>query len=127
MHASSFIALALGATAVSAAAQKSCDPACQFPKSLDCPVRGGVHIDQKDLIDAVKAGDRSQPPRETSAANLATKYCSGLKTYPLWVTGLPNNAGSVYYAVSPSGTFYYCGTTSGRHPSGWPDQCKENF
>lgn len=104
MHASSFIALALGATAVSAAAvavdatpvssapvlsserrQNACDPYCQFPKSLDCPGSGGVHIEQKDLIAAVVAGDRSQPPRETSAANLATRHCGELKTFPLWI------------------------------------------
>lgn len=83
MRASSFIALAIGATAVSASGSASCDPYCQFPASLDCPGGGGVHIDKKDLIAAVVAGDRSQPPQETSASNLATRHCAAVN-YPLW-------------------------------------------
>ncbi|EUC45337.1 hypothetical protein COCMIDRAFT_26459 [Bipolaris oryzae ATCC 44560] len=137
MYASSFIALALGATAVSAAAfpnvqarQAVCD-LCDFanlPSSLDCPANGGVHITDKELAAAIKAADRSQPPRETSASNLATSHCSGaeFRGIPLWTSDLPKGAGGVYYAMASNGTFYFCGTTSGRAPSGWPASCTEN-
>ncbi|RMZ68298.1 hypothetical protein GMOD_00004520 [Pyrenophora seminiperda CCB06] len=139
MHASSIIALALGATAVSAAAfpnvearQDKCDPYCQFPASVDCPVRGGVHVTKQQLASSAQKGDRSGSPYEQSASNLATTHCSGtqFKGIPLWTTDIHasdnQGAGSMFYAAAPNGTFYFCGTTSGRTQSGWPDSCKEN-
>jgi hypothetical protein len=95
MHASSIVALALGATAAVAAivpeldvrAAQACDPYCQFPESIQCPVRNGVHVTKKTLIDAARHGNRVGPPRETDANNLATTHCSDRKFrgIPLWV------------------------------------------
>jgi hypothetical protein len=95
MHASSIVALAFGATAASAAAVpdlevraiQACDPYCQFPESIDCPVRDGVHVLKKDLVEAARNGNREGEPREKDANNLATKHCSDPKFrgIPLWI------------------------------------------
>jgi hypothetical protein len=98
MHAKSIIALALGATAVSAAAvpglevRQAGDLYRQFPESLDCPVKNGVHVLKKDLVEAVKNGKRDGPPYEASAANLATRHCgnSNFKGIPLWTVSYPS-------------------------------------
>ncbi|KAH4840999.1 hypothetical protein HBH75_231330 [Parastagonospora nodorum] len=138
MHANSIIALALGATAVSAAAvpglevRQAGDLYRQFPESLDCPVKNSVHVLKKDLVEAVKNGKRDGPPYEASAANLATRHCgnSNFKGIPLWTTEIPDgteSAGALFYAAASNGTFYFCGTTSGRVPSGWPSSCTENY
>ncbi|EUC38569.1 hypothetical protein COCCADRAFT_32491 [Bipolaris zeicola 26-R-13] len=119
MHASSFIALALGATAVSAAAfpnvearQQSCEPYCNFPnlpKILDCPRNGGQRLTKDVVAKALLAADRSEPPRETSANNLATSHCNGSRFsgIPLWTI-----TGGAYYAMARNGTFWLCGTIS---------------
>ncbi|EMD59346.1 hypothetical protein GGP41_009212 [Bipolaris sorokiniana] len=124
MHASSFIALALGATAVPAAAfpkvearQKACNPFCNFlnlPNILDCPANGGHRLTKAVIANALLTADRSGPPRETSAPNLATSYCNGsnFRGIPLWTTGLPNGVGGAYYAMAPNGTFWLCSTAS---------------
>ncbi|KAH8712060.1 hypothetical protein GQ44DRAFT_742608 [Phaeosphaeriaceae sp. PMI808] len=130
MHASAIVALALGATAVSAAAlsaRDTCDPFCQFPASIDCPVRGGVHVTKAELTEAVRNARREGAPRETDANNLATRHCSDNKFrgIPLWVTDIPPSAGAVFYALAPNGTFYFCSTTSGTS-NGWPSTCREN-
>ena len=91
MHASSIIALALGATAVSAAAfprqVSGCDGLfCQFPATIDCPVPNGKGVTSDMLKKQVKSASRVGAPQETSASNLATKYCSSPKfrDIPLW-------------------------------------------
>lgn len=91
MHANFIIALALGATAVSAAALpglevRQTDSYLQFPESLDCPVRNGVHVLKKDLVEAAKNGKRDGPPYEQSGANLATRHCGNqnFKGIPIW-------------------------------------------
>jgi hypothetical protein len=98
MHASSIVALALGATVASAATfpnlkvreAQVCDPYCQFPESIDCPVRNGVHVLKKNLVDAVRNGNRAGDPREKDANNLATTHCSDQKFrgIPLWIVSL---------------------------------------
>lgn len=90
MHASSIIAIAIGAIAVSAAALSApdtCDPFCQFPASIDCPVRDGVHVTKAELTDAILNAKREGAPVETDAKNMATRHCGDLKFrgIPLWV------------------------------------------
>jgi hypothetical protein len=99
MHASSIFALALGATAAAAVAvpnlevraAQACDPYCQFPESIDCPVRNGVHVTKQALVDAARNGKRDGAPLETDANNLATTHCSDRKFrgIPLWVVSFP--------------------------------------
>ncbi|KAF7448717.1 hypothetical protein Ptr902_03805 [Pyrenophora tritici-repentis] len=136
MHASSIIALALGATAVSAASVqgRASYTYANFPTSIDCPVENGKGVTQDTLKDAVTNHKRG-PPRETSAANLATRHCAKqeFSGIPLWVMDIPDikkpgfGLGSMSYALAPNGTFYFCGTSSGSTPSGWPNQCTENY
>jgi hypothetical protein len=66
----------------------ACKPYCQFPASLNCPVRGGVHITRDDLIQAVKSADRSGKPVEESAANTSSGHCSTLHGVPYWTVSL---------------------------------------
>ncbi|USP78653.1 uncharacterized protein yc1106_05927 [Curvularia clavata] len=124
MHAFSVVVLALGATAVSA---QSCDPYCQFPKSMFCPGSGQT-LTRDEIIAAAVNDKRSQGPRETSANNLATLHCQGpsYSGMPLYVTDLPKQSGALYYAINDKGTYFFCSTSSGRAASGWPDICKES-
>ncbi|EOA87863.1 hypothetical protein ACJQWK_09114 [Exserohilum turcicum] len=124
MHASFLVALALGGTAVSAA----CDPYCNFAASYDCSQNGGHHFTKDQMISILVNADRSGAPYEVWADNLATTYCSGVEygDMPLWTVGLPDGAGTVFYALASNGTFYFCGSQSGTASSGWPDSCHEN-
>ena len=94
MHATSLLTLVLGATAVSAAAlnaKRACDPYCNFPANgLDCPQNGGVQLSRDEVISAARGADRSGPPRENSASNLATSHCSSeaYNGVPLWTVSI---------------------------------------
>ncbi|CAE7214361.1 hypothetical protein CFE70_009769 [Pyrenophora teres f. teres 0-1] len=143
MHASSIIALALGASAVSAAAfpnvqvrdNSASYTFTNFPVYIDCPVPNGNKVTQQRLKDAVGNAKREGEPREKSAFNLATRHCGfpNFSGIPLWMTGIPDIKkpgmflGSLSYALAPNGTFYFCGTTSGSTESGWPNQCTEHY
>lgn len=94
MHANIVVALALGATAVSATAlpalqvrdNGACDPTCNFPESMYCPGNGGALIQKADIVAAARNGDRSGEPYDTSAANVASGKCA-VRAYsgiPLW-------------------------------------------
>jgi hypothetical protein len=92
MHANSIIALAIGATAVSAAAVpglevRQANTFLQFPASLDCPEGNGLHVLKKDLVEAAKTANRDGEPYEQSASNLANKHCGTPKfnNIPLWI------------------------------------------
>ena len=91
MHASSIIALALGATAVSATVlprqADACNGQfCQFPKTIDCPVANGKGVTRAILEETVKNSKRVGAPYELSASNLATKHCMSpdFRDIPLW-------------------------------------------
>lgn len=75
MHGLSILALAIGATA---AAVESCAPYCQFPKSITCPANGKT-LTRDEIVAAAVNGNRSGPPYEESAANIATTHCSDTK------------------------------------------------
>lgn len=88
MHATSFIALALGATAVSAASVqgRATYKYKQFPAAFDCPVENGKGLLRETIIDAVTNANRQGTPQEPSANWLSTKYCSNpsFEGIPLW-------------------------------------------
>ncbi|KAH9862426.1 hypothetical protein J1614_011081 [Plenodomus biglobosus] len=137
MHANTLIALALGATAVSAASlpdlqvrqSGACDPSCNFPNSMYCSGNGGALLQRDQIIALAENADRSGPPREQNANNLASGKCAGAGyDFPLWIANIPGENGSVgdlYYALAPNNTFYFCSTSSGTLPSGWAAQCEE--
>lgn len=93
MHASSIVALALGAVAVSATAlpnlqvrDGACDPECNFPKSMTCSDNGGATLQKADIVAAARNGDRSGKPYEASASNIASEFCSmtAYRGIPFW-------------------------------------------
>jgi len=176
MHTSSIIALALafGATAVSAAAfpnpqaaqpQTCTGQFCQFPKTIDCPVENGTGIPKEALEQAVKDASRDGQPYELQALNLGLRNCrtQNFLDIPLWTVSfflqqkrwaacplffsftvtsyidfntlqasIPRSTpqrslGTLFYALAPNGTFYFCSTSSGSTPSGYPDSCSENY
>lgn len=88
MHALSVIALAIGATAVSA--QQACEGFCQFPENgLFCP-RSGLNFTKEQIIDVAKTVGESKAPYETDANELATAGCQGAlySKIPLYVVSL---------------------------------------
>ncbi|KAL1792788.1 hypothetical protein ACET3X_009295 [Alternaria dauci] len=138
MHASSIVALALGVAAVSGTAipdlqtrDGACDPECNFPNSMTCFDNGGATLQKADIVAAARNADRSGKPYEASASNIASEFCSmrAYRDIPFWTTTIPGPnslVGSMYYALASNGTFYFCGTTSGIDPSGWPGRCDYN-
>ncbi|EUC39793.1 hypothetical protein COCMIDRAFT_110552 [Bipolaris oryzae ATCC 44560] len=136
MHISSFIAFALSINAVSAVALQnnaaapasptSCDTCYQFPSMINCPVNGGINITQEALKQAAHDADRSGQPEDWSAADASSGHCATPRFHniPYWATKLPNSAGTLFYALAPNGTFYFCSTMSG-YRNGWPGSCTE--
>jgi len=92
MHASSITALALafGATAVSAAEparSRACNGQfCQFPKTIDCPVDNGKGISKEDMEKAVKDASRDGEPYERDVLSLQPRNCRtpDFADIPLW-------------------------------------------
>ncbi|RAR01850.1 hypothetical protein DDE82_006188 [Stemphylium lycopersici] len=98
MHASSIIALALGAAAVSATAlpdlevrDGTCDPACNFPKSMYCTENGGAEINRDEMIALARNADRSGKPIEESSSNISSEFChmTRFRNMPFWSALVP--------------------------------------
>ncbi|CZT18440.1 uncharacterized protein RCC_04285 [Ramularia collo-cygni] len=116
MHITSILALALSATAASATTWWT-------PANLQCPDAGT--ITRAELIAGI-TGPVGEL-RETSANNLATKYCGGtrFRGIPLYFVTVKGANLSYAYRKSTD-EYWYCSATNGRHPSGWPNVCADS-